>query len=339
MPQTKRSKIIIPALAFGNKSAKIDHSVIDMAEKMKFIIAGLKEYESLIDEELFRHQSSCITINDLKIAATSSTPIRSQVVKTNKSTLIIPLSGHGKIVANGHQLAWHGGSKAVLLSNCEGGSESTSRSVLMVDLDLNRLENTTRSMLGLDLHSKIPGDIHIPREVDLKVGRVSFDLVFRQLASLIDQFCLQGELVNQSGVDDSFYRTISMMLQPALFLDSASSDPNRKYDRRLLDRVCQYIQSHLSYPITLSDLEKAGCMSRRKLHYAFLKRYNCTPIEWVRMERLTLAHEKINKASQGTKLTDIALACGFNKPATFSHYYHLRFGEQPSATLARALAR
>lgn len=339
MLRINNSKIPIPTLAFGNKSAHIDNSVDGMAAKLKYIVPGLKEYESLIDEKLFRHQSSLITINDLKIAASASTPIRSSVGKTNTSTLIIPLAGHGKVMANGRALEWHGGSKAIFLPNCAGSSESTNRSVLMIDLDPKRLEDTTRVMLGLELHSQLPFEWSTPCVCDLKVGRVSFDLVFRHLASLIDQFSLQSELINQSGLDDSFYRNIAILLTPTLYLDSASSNPNRKYDRRLLDRVCQYIQSHLTYPISLTDLEKVGCMSRRKLHYAFLQRYHCTPIAWVRMERLTLAHERINKASPGTKLTDIAMACGFNKPATFSQYYLIRYGEQPSISLARALAR
>jgi transcriptional regulator GlxA family with amidase domain len=80
-------------------------------------------------------------------------------------------------------------------------------------------------------------------------------------------------------------------------------------------------------------------MSRRKLHYAFLKRYNCTPMQWVRAERLTLVHNQLNHAIPGDKVTSIALNCGFNKPAAFAEYYNKRFGELPSATLTRALAR
>jgi len=339
MQLSQNSKSNLSALAFGDRSTHIDESVYDMRERLKFIITGLVEYESLIDHKLFRHHSSLLTVNGMKIAATSSTPIRSKVGKTNKTTLIIPLSGHGSLIADGRTLQWHASSKAVFLPRCGGSSESTNRSVLMVDLDLIRLETVARTMLGLGPDSPSLMNLDIPREIDTQVGRVSFETVFRQLANLLDQFSLQPELLNQSGIDDAFYRNIAMMLQPSLFLDASTSSSNRKYARRLLDRVCQYIQAHINQPINLTDLERISCMSRRKLHYAFLKRHNCTPMQWVRAERLTLIHNQLNRGIPGDKVTTIALDCGFNKPTAFAAYYNKRFGELPSATLARAQAR
>jgi len=339
MQLTQNSKSNLSALAFGDRSTHIDESVYDMRERLKFIITGLVEYESLIDHKLFRHHSSLLTVNGMKIAATSSTPIRSKVGKTNKTTLIIPLSGHGSLIADGRTLQWHASSKAVFLPRCGGSSESTNRSVLMVDLDPIRLETVARTMLGLGPDSPSLMNLDIPREIDMQVGRVSFETVFRQLANLLDQFSLQPELLNQSGIDDAFYRNIAMMLQPSLFLDASTSSSNRKYARRLLDRVCQYIQAHINQPINLTDLERISCMSRRKLHYAFLKRHNCTPMQWVRAERLTLIHNQLNRGIPGDKVTTIALDCGFNKPTAFAAYYNKRFGELPSATLARAQAR
>ena len=339
MQLIQNSKSHLSALAFGDRSTHIDESVYDMRERLKFIVTGLIEYESLIDDKLFRHHSSLLTINGMKIAATASTPIRSKVGKTNKTTLIIPLSGHGSLIADGRTLQWHASSKAVFLPRCGGSSESTNRSVLMVDLDPIRLETVARTMLGLGPDSPSLMNLDTPREIDMQVGRVSFETVFRQLANLLDQFSLQPELLNQSGIDDAFYRNIAMMLQPSLFLDASTSSSNRKYARRLLDRVCQYIQAHINQPINLTDLERISCMSRRKLHYAFLKRHNCTPMQWVRAERLTLIHNQLNRGIPGDKVTTIALDCGFNKPTAFAAYYNKRFGELPSATLARAQAR
>ena len=140
-------------------------------------------------------------------------------------------------------------------------------------------------------------------------------------------------------MEDSLYRNIAMMLEPKLFLDASTSTPSRAYARRLLDRVCQYIQANLREPINLTDLERVSCMSRRKLHYSFLRRYNCTPMQWVRMERLTLIHSKLNHATPGDTTSKIALEYGFTKPTAFANYYLKQFGELPSATIARALAR
>jgi AraC-like DNA-binding protein len=310
-----------------------------MRERLKFVVTGLIEYESLIDNGLFRHHSSMLTINEMKIAATASTPIRSKVRQTNKSTLLIPFSGQGDIIANGNKLQWQASKSAVFLPNCGGISQSTTRSVLMIDLDPKKLESVAMQMLGLSSQSTPLLSLEQPREVSLRVGRISFEVIFRELANLLDHYCLQPELLNQSGMEDSLYRNIAMMLEPKLFLDASTSTPSRAYARRLLDRVCQYIQANLREPINLTDLERVSCMSRRKLHYSFLRRYNCTPMQWVRMERLTLIHSKLNHATPGDTTSKIALEYGFTKPTAFANYYLKQFGELPSATIARALAR
>ena len=310
-----------------------------MRERLKFVVTGLIEYESLIDDGLFRHHSSMLTINEMKIAATASTPIRSKVRQTNKSTLLIPFSGRGDITANGNKLQWQANKSAVFLPNCGGISQSTTRSVLMIDLDPKKLESVAMQMLGVSSQSIPLLSLEQPREVSLRVGRISFEVIFRELANLLDHYCLQPELLNQSGMEDSLYRNIAMMLEPKLFLDASSSTPTRAYARRLLDRVCQYIQANLREPINLTDLERVSCMSRRKLHYSFLQRYNCTPMQWVRMERLKLIHSKLNHAAPGDTTSKIALEYGFTKPTAFANYYLKQFGELPSATIARALAR
>ena len=339
MNQSQNYNSNLATLAFGDRSTHIDYSVYDMRERLKFVVTGLIEYESLIDNGLFRHHSSMLTINEMKIAATASTPIRSKVRQTNKSTLLIPFSGRGDIIANGNKLQWQASKSAVFLPNCGGISQSTTRSVLMIDLDPKKLESVAMQMLGLSSQSTPLLSLEQPREVSLRVGRISFEVIFRELANLLDHYCLQPELLNQSGMEDSLYRNIAMMLEPKLFLDASSSTPTRAYARRLLDRVCQYIQANLREPINLTDLERVSCMSRRKLHYSFLQRYNCTPMQWVRMERLKLIHSKLNHAVPGDTTSKIALEYGFTKPTAFANYYLKQFGELPSATIARALAR
>jgi len=210
---------------------------------------------------------------------------------------------------------------------------------LVLNIDTNRIERVARTMLGLTPDASLEQELQTPREVLMQVGRVSFETIFRQFASVVDQFVLQPELLRYSGIDDNFYRNVAMMLHPALFLDMDEASPGAAYARRRLDRVCQYILANLGQPLNLTDLERVGFMSRRNLHYAFQARYDCTPMQWVRQERLTLAHSHLVMARVGTTVTDVALNCGFSKTTTFSEYYNKQFGELPSATLARALAR
>jgi AraC-like DNA-binding protein len=335
----KKLSCLLPPLVFGGRSAKIDDSVNEMEDRLHEVISGLKECESIADHGVFQHQSCLLNVNGMKMVATASTPVRFKINPNEDTTLMIPFYGQGNFIIDGRLIHWQSGVNALLLPNSTGSGESALQSVLMLNINPQKLESIARSMLGMNQHSQNILDLHAPRKLSLQVGRLSFETVFRQLANLLDQFSLQPELLNQTAIDDNFYRNLIVMLQPELFLDELSSTPSRKYARRLLDRVCDYVQAHLNQPITLSALERVSNMSARNLHYAFLKRYNTTPMRWVRTERLMMANNHLTSAPPGTTVTAIALSCGFTKPAAFAAYYQQHFGELPSTTLARALAR
>jgi len=335
----KKLSGLLPPLVFGGRSAKIDDSVMEMQDRLNGVMSGLQECESIADHGRFQHQSCLLNVNGMKMAATASTPVRFKINQNEDTTLMIPFYGQGNYIIDGRMFHWQSGVNALFLPNCTGSGQNSVWSALMFDIDPQKLEEIARSMLGIDQYSQNIFDLHAPRKLSLQVGRLSFEMVFRQLAHLLDQFSLQHELLNQTAIDDYFYRNLAVMLKPGLFLDESSATSNRKYARRLLDRICDYVQSHLSQPITLTALERVSNMSARNLHYAFLKRYNTTPMRWVRTERLTMAHNQLTSASPGTTITAIALSCGFTKPATFAGYYKQHFGELPSTTLARALAR
>ncbi|MBU6223015.1 MAG: AraC family transcriptional regulator [Planctomycetes bacterium] len=101
-------------------------------------------------------------------------------------------------------------------------------------------------------------------------------------------------------------------------------------------QVTEYIVGHLDQPIALSDLERVSGLSARTLQLAFRKAHNCTPREWIQRRRLALARERLLAADTSTTVAAVALACGFTRQGAFAASYAQRFGEQPSATLARA---
>jgi AraC-like DNA-binding protein len=189
-------------------------------------------------------------------------------------------------------------------------------------------------MLGLENQGSDLVELGRAQEVALKSGGIAFDDVFRQLAGSVDLLSSQPGLLDLSGIDEGIYRAIAMMLKPKLFEIEARTESTQTYTRKLLDRVCQYIQENKHQLITLTDLEQVSCMSRRNLHYAFQHNFNCTPMQWVRVQRLDAARTMLRKVGSTLSVTATAFLCGFNKSSTFSHYYNLRFGELPSVTIA-----
>ncbi len=330
---------LLPGLPFGGRISHLDSTVQDMGQRMLFIVPGLKECESLVPENEFAHRSFMLTLNGMKLAASAGTAWRARSEQTENHTLVIPCVGHSTIFAEGRPLRAEAGSTAVYLSACARSEEASMRSFIMIDIDPVRLEGVAQAMLGLEDQTSPLVDLLTSREVKLQVGRVSFEIVMRQLTTVLDQFLFEPDLLEFSGLDDCFYRQIAVMLKPSLFLECVDIRPDRGFARRKLDHVCQYILARLNQPISLTALEQTGRMSKRSLHYAFQDRFGVTPMQWVRQERLTLAHSQLAIATRGTSITSLALSCGFTKPARFASYYQQQFGELPSVTLARALNR
>jgi len=73
------------------------------------------------------------------------------------------------------------------------------------------------------------------------------------------------------------------------------------------------------------------------LQYAFFERFGCSPMHWVRDQRLNLVHHRLKNAHEGETVTSIASSCGFTNLGAFSALYQEHFKELPSATLKHAL--
>lgn len=333
----KRAKVlksILPPLAFGGKTSPLTQSPFEMGNNLKTLIPGLKNYDSLDKSNDFLGQSCMVNINGLICAAAASSPSQFNF-HCNDACLIIPMHGSAQISNFENKFSYQAGSKAVLVSNSEFNVTSDTRSVLIIKLDEDRLTQTAQLMLGFNEDTPMLRGSNI-REINLHLGDISFDAIFKQFSSLIDQFYMYPKLLNKTGVDDGIYSAIAMMLYPAMTSKTFNLLTDIRYERRLLDHTCEYIKANLTSPITLAMLDKVSNMSRRKLHYAFQDRFGSSPMQWVRNERLILARHLINNTLPWQTVTAIALECGFTKMSTFSQFYKNRYGELPSIALAKS---
>ena len=329
----------LPPLIFGARSSAIHHSTERLLEALRTTLPKVIACENLNSSQAHFNNSCLATLGDLKLLAIACSSTRITAEAQADTILMLPFSGNGSIRSGRKTVTWKTGFSAVWLPKCDLICEGSTQSAVYINLDSNRIERVTRVMLGMAMDQPLPTEPPEPCELLLKVGRISFDTVFRLLASSIDQFILQPELLALCALDDNVYRNAIMMRYPSLFLAQETSTLRTVFARRRLDHVCQYIQANLSHSITLTDLERTGLMSRRNLHYAFQNRYDCSPMQWVREERLAFARTLLMMASVGDTVTNIAYQSGFNKSSTFSTYYKTKYGELPSLTLTQALAR
>ena len=101
--------------------------------------------------------------------------------------------------------------------------------------------------------------------------------------------------------------------------------------RRLLQ---EQIHAELDRPLTLSEM--AGWVNLSPYHFARLFRatFGCAPYQYVQEQRLIRARDHLRQST--TKITAIALACGFNDASQFSRAFKARFGLTPSQCRSEA---
>lgn len=107
----------------------------------------------------------------------------------------------------------------------------------------------------------------------------------------------------------------------------------------VVSRAEEYIEASADLPITISDvLRQVGCC-RKTLFSNFQKYRGYTPGKFLINTRLSLAHNRLSRASRSDSVTSIALDSGFSHLGRFSEAYVKRYAIRPSETLKRSCAR
>lgn len=106
---------------------------------------------------------------------------------------------------------------------------------------------------------------------------------------------------------------------------------------RQVRRAEEFIAAHAAEPITLSEIAAAAGVSVRSLQVTFKSARGVSPMEWLRRVRFDLVRERLLSPSPDATVGAIigSLTLG-GASGRFSVDYRRRFGESPSATLARA---
>ncbi len=97
-----------------------------------------------------------------------------------------------------------------------------------------------------------------------------------------------------------------------------------------VNRAIDYITANLDQPLPLEEVARAACFSPFHFHRIFRALIGETLGSFVKRVRLERAVYLLSHRTR-TKLTDIALACGFSSSSDFSRAFRSHFGVSPSA--------
>src|SRR3954469_21906532 len=105
----------------------------------------------------------------------------------------------------------------------------------------------------------------------------------------------------------------------------ASESTRREYAARM-NRVVDYIQSHLAEPLDLERLAAVACFSPfhfHRLFHAWMGETLQAFVHRLRLERA--AHLLLFNPAQS--ISEIALECGFSPPSTFARAFKTAYGQ------------
>ena len=160
------------------------------------------------------------------------------------------------------------------------------------------------------------------------------------IISLVDE--LLGEssyLATGLGLDEQIYRLLVLsLLQEERVLDVAQRKwcCKRTEWANPLDDLVDYIRDNAHLNLTLTDLEERSHYSGRHLQNLFKEKFDCTPMQFVRRQRLSMAMEKLQLASCDDTVTNIAREIGYHYTSNFTQDFQREFGVNPSAVLRGA---
>lgn len=83
-----------------------------------------------------------------------------------------------------------------------------------------------------------------------------------------------------------------------------------------IDRLCDWLRANLHSTTTLTDMERFSGLAARTLQVLFLKRFELSPMAWLREQRLEAARTMLEH-SHGMDATAavelVATSCGFGR--------------------------
>lgn len=337
MQMTEKRQDGLPRLAFGEAQAIHTTSVKEAADRTARMISSFNYLAPIAGEQKFHQKVATIDINGLVLQANAMTPVRMDAGSNEELHFCFSFRGRMQVVVGGKTIEWNPGAQAVLYTrHTHRAGEAEIRSCLLARLSRERLIATARAMLGEDQNQQLRLEDGVMRLIDMKQGGVDFATLFSQICQQIDNLYLNRAALERLGVDDMFYRHVICLLKPELLSADAPGQKVRAASTNAIDAVCSAIQDNSARRLTYTQMEQISGLSARSLHYAFQKKFGCSPMDWQQREKLQAARRTLMKSGGEIDLQQLSRDLGFSTPLSFAHCYFRMFGETPAETLLQS---
>jgi AraC-like DNA-binding protein len=306
---------------------------------------GITTIRSPRPGEAGAHQLSLNRLGPHWIAAWVGTPL--QIVAAQPPpTLILPRGGRIEWEHNGRWQRLEPGWVLVL----NGGGAYQLRcggcSLVAIGMEATRLEGRIRQLSAPDMDSEQRRS-QLRQPLLIGPGSGGWGELGEGLNRLLALFeVVEGvnpRLGTRLGLDASLEGLVAVLLLTNAFgpeaVNLARENGPMLHRDTSFEELLGRIRAHLAEPLDLARLEAWANTSRRNLQVVFRDRLGCTPMQWVRQERLDRAIQRLKNPAPDETVAGIARACGYTSPSRFSADFRRRFQCTPSQVLGASPKR
>lgn len=328
-----KNKNLLAPLAFGSASALTIDSLQQYEDMLSDFIPNIKCLNHLEDSTPFQVKACSINVNGLAISAISNNACSLELThESDNLTLFLPYSNMTEIYCGKDKMSIQDGHSASLVRYFSAGNDSNKCSGVSLSVDDQRLKKMYESMTKTSFDA-IDFNLDNPHQFLLKYGDFSFDQAFRQLYRLIELHNGNQISINTSGIDEMFYRNLVMMIAPKTFFgDEKEVKLSTKSMHDVISHLLEIIHEYPHEVRNLSDIERITGLRARSLQYIFKSTMDCTPMQWLRFQRLKYARSLFLNDTRDHNISSVSRDLGFSNYSTFAKYYFEAFGELPSKT-------
>lgn len=249
-------------------------------------------------------------------------------------TIAHPSRGPDVVTFNGRALR----DGEVLLGGCASVAETVGHGVREPAAASVRLDFLRSQSDWLEAHCPEPAAQMQVRSAG-STWTQEFSAALRWISDAVVRYegALTHAEVQRSLVDALLARISCVHLMQAPLSEHRGARASR---RIAVQRAREYIHSHLTDPIRLSELCEHAHTQARSLEYGFLEVMGVSPMTYVRALRLQRVRRLLLSPAVHTRsVSEIALDCGFWHLGQFAADYKQHYSESPSATYRRTRGR
>ena len=333
MPRSAPSPALLPLAFGGHAKARFSglQEFADMLQQSGYLVLDLAAVGATAPLAV---ETTFVSLPSVTLLAISSSAHRVTTIRGGRVSLCLGVEGSGTLTAGRSMVPYYRGA-GVLMPECPVVWRIDDRaSDFEVSLERERLAVTARAMLGLDDQAPLPGwNLDDLRSVPTRVGVVDGLSTLIGLAIQAGRYATQPGVLAASGLEDQCYRQAVFLLMPEAFLRPLAHPAALETERAVIDSLCEWLRANLHSPLALTDLERFSGLAARTLQVSFRKRFDMTPMAWLREQRLLAARAMLahlRRLDSEQPLATVATNCGFGSATDLRRRYRARFGESPA---------